>query len=395
MNICWWMGKNDGIRLVNGFWARWIKLRAGLTLLRVSFTTLGNPVKAIKALRWLSNQRRRIHGNNRDHKIVRAGKRYYWSIYTPGFPSRGFEDVIRREALRAFQSPGNYVPLQSLILSISSKCHYGCEHCFEGKQLNGQERLSFEVLQEAMNDALRNRIPHIQISGGEPMLRFEDMIRLMEPGKGSTEFWLSTSGYGLTSEKAMALKQAGVTGAAISLDHWNPEKHIQFRKHPEAYRWVVEAVESCLAAGIVPNLTLCVTREMAQEESLKRYLDLARKLRVPFVRFLEARRVGNYAGKDVLLSQEQKKVLLQFYLKMNGSRKYRSYPIIQYPGYHQHKLGCFGAGNRYLHIDASGDYHACPFCRGAAGNIREMRLKEAIPLLQERGCHLFKTNIHV
>jgi MoaA/NifB/PqqE/SkfB family radical SAM enzyme len=116
---------------------------------------------------------------------------------------------------------------------------------------------------------------------------------------------------------------------------------------------------------------------------------------VPFVRFLEARRVGNYAGKDVLLSPEQEKTVVQFYLKINGSKKYRSYPIIQYPGYHQRKLGCFGAGSRYLHIDAVGDYHACPFCRGAVGNIRDMRLTEAIPLLQERGCHLFKTKVHV
>jgi MoaA/NifB/PqqE/SkfB family radical SAM enzyme len=285
--------------------------------------------------------------------------------------------------------------LQSLILSISSRCHYSCEHCFEGNNLNGQERLSFEELQIAMSDALENRIPHVQISGGEPMLRFEDMLRLMEPGKGITEFWLSTSGYGLTVEKAAALKASGVTGAAISLDHWDPEKHNQFRKHPEAYRWVVEAVQSCLAEGIVPNLTLCVTREMAHENALMRYLELAKQLGVPFVRFLEARRVGNYAGKDVLLSQEQQNEVVQFYLKINASKLYRSYPIIQYPGYHQRNLGCFGAGNRYLHIDASGDYHACPFCRGAVGNIREMRLEEAIPLLQDRGCHLFKTNIHV
>jgi MoaA/NifB/PqqE/SkfB family radical SAM enzyme len=227
------------------------------------------------------------------------------------------------------------------------------------------------------------------------MLRFQEMMQVMEPGKGSTEFWLSTSGYELTEEKALALKAAGVTGAAISLDHWDPEKHNRFRKHPDAFRWVLEAIKNCRTAGIIPNLTLCVTRDMATEADLIKYLELAREMGVPFVRFLEARRVGNYAGKDVLLSPEQEKTVVQFYLKINGSKKYRSYPIIQYPGYHQRKLGCFGAGSRYLHIDAVGDYHACPFCRGAVGNIRDMRLTEAIPLLQERGCHLFKTKVHV
>jgi len=389
------MGKNDGIDLVHGSLAWWIKTRAGLTLLRISFAETRNPFAAVKTLSWLAGQRKRIHGNKRDHKIVRCGERYYWSIYTPGYPSRGFEDVIRREIRRSQGSSDPEIPLQSLILSISSKCHYHCEHCFEGHKLNGKEHLSFENLQKAMNDALNNHVPHIQISGGEPMLRFKEMMELMKPGRGKTEYWLSTSGHGLTREKAMALKKAGVTGAAISLDHWDPEKHIGFRQHPEAYHWVEKAVKNSLAAGIVPNLTLCVTRAMAREADLMKYLELARKLGVPFVRFLEARRVGNYAGKDVLLSQEQENEVVKFYLKINGSKKYRSYPIIQYPGYHQRKLGCFGAGSRYLHIDVSGDYHACPFCRGTIGNIKEMSLREAIPLLQNKGCHLFKTQVDV
>ena len=133
---------------------------------------------------------------------------------------------------------------------------------------------------------------------------------------------------------------------------------------------------------------------MAREDYLMLYLELAKKLGVPFVRFLEARRVGNYAGKDVFLSREQQNTVLDFYLRINGNSEFRSFPIIQYPGYHQRMLGCFGAGNRYLHIDANGDYHACPFCRAKTGNIRELKLHDAIPLLQQKGCHLFKSHVH-
>jgi len=125
-----------------------------------------------------------------------------------------------------------------------------------------------------------------------------------------------------------------------------------------------------------------------------RYMTLARNLDIPFIRFLEAPKAGNYAGKDVLLTSKDHSAVVDFYLKMNGSGKYRSYPIIQYPGYHQRKIGCYGAGNRYLHIDAEGNYHSCPFCRGAVGNIMEMDLEEGIRLLREKGCQLFKTNPH-
>jgi MoaA/NifB/PqqE/SkfB family radical SAM enzyme len=388
------MRKEKSSALVTGWAARVIKLKAGLTLLGISFSAFRNPVRSVRVLFRLLGQRRRLHGNRKDHKIVRHGNRYYWSIYTPGFPSRGFNSMIEQEIRRASEPGSRDIPLQTLILSISSRCHYQCEHCFEGKNLEKWEKLSLPDLVKVLNEAIQMGIPHIQIGGGEPMLRFRDLIRLIQLGRDHLEFWLSTSGYGLTRQKAWDLKVAGLTGANISLDHWQAEKHNQFRKHPEAYRWALEAVENCKNVGILPNLTICITRGMAREEQLMRYLTMARNLEVPFVRFLEARKAGNYEGKDVLLTDEEQRAVMEFVLQMNGSKKYNTYPIIQYPGYHQRNTGCYGAGNRYIHIDAAGSYHSCPFCRGAVGNIKDMALQEGINLLREQGCQLFKINPH-
>ena len=47
---------------------------------------------------------------------------------------------------------------------------------------------------------------------------------------------------------------------------------------------------------------------MANEKNLMKYMELARELNVPFVRFLEARKAGNYAGKDILLKTENKRL---------------------------------------------------------------------------------------
>lgn len=364
-------------------------------MLRISFQAFKSPVQALKAMNLLIRQRKRIHGNSRDHKIVRSRNKYYWSIYTPGFPSEGFDAVIQREIRSAFQGNSLGIPLQTLILSISSRCHYQCEHCYEGENLNASEHLSYESLSRVVEDARQHGVRHMQLAGGEPMLRFDEMIHLISQAKGTMEFWLSTSGHGLTAEHAKTLGRAGLTGVTISLDHWDEDFHNRFRHHPEAYQWALKAVRNCNDAGIITNLTLCVTREMANARDLMKYMKLARKMEVMFVRFLEARKVGNYAGKDILLRTHEQEAVRDFYLRLNSGKSYSSYPIIQYPGYHQRKIGCYGAGNRYLHIDAMGNYHGCPFCRGAVGNIGEMTLGEAMGLLQERGCHLFQTNPHV
>ena len=300
-------------QLISGLPAIWVKLKAGKTLLRISLRTFKNPLEALQAMRMLLRQRKRIHGNKRDHKIVRSQDKYYWSIYTPGFPSNGFEAVIQREILKAFKKESDTPLLQTLIFSISSRCHYSCEHCFEGDNIQQKEHVTYEDLSRVMIDARQNGIRHMQIGGGEPMLRFEEMIGLMGQANGTMDFWLSTSGYGLSPEHARSLKKAGLTGATISLDHWNKEKHNSFRHHSEAYDWVIKAVKNCNDAGIITNLTLCVTREMANETDLTKYMELARKLEVPFVRFLEARKAGSSAHKDILLRGNEQATELDCY----------------------------------------------------------------------------------
>ena len=67
-------------------------------------------------------------------------------------------------------------------------------------------------------------------------------------------------------------------------------------------------------------------------------------------------------------------------------------PIVSFPGYHQRRIGCFGAGDRYLYMDSNGDLHACPFCQYKVGNALFDDLSESINELRKIGCHKFKTN---
>jgi MoaA/NifB/PqqE/SkfB family radical SAM enzyme len=77
---------------------------------------------------------------------------------------------------------------------------------------------------------------------------------------------------------------------------------------------------------------------------------------------------------------------------VNSSGKLRNYPVLTYPGYHQRKTGCLGAGNRYFYIDSTGEIHACPFCQGSAGSAVTGQLEPALTLLREKGCREFIMN---
>ena len=91
------------------------------------------------------------------------------------------------------------------------------------------------------------------------------------------------------------------------------------------------------------------------------------------------------------LAKPETDLLDSFYLNTNSGSARLRHPIVSYPGYYQRRTGCFGAGDRYLYIDSRGDFHACPFCLGKAGNALKDSFETAIASMKQQGCHVFSS----
>jgi len=151
-----------------------------------------------------------------------------------------------------------------------------------------------------------------------------------------------------------------------------------------------DALKNCLDAGIIGSLSLCATREFVTEENLMKYAELAKQLRANFIRILEPRVVGRFSDKNVVLENGHIEILSEFAIRLNTNSYYKDFPIVAFFGYHQRKMGCFGAGNRYVYVDPNGDVHACPFCRGRLGNLLQEPFGQIIHRARATGCHIFE-----
>ena len=72
--------------------------------------------------------------------------------------------------------------------------------------------------------------------------------------------------------------------------------------------------------------------------------------------------------------------------------QYRDYPIINYLGYHQRKVGCFGAGDRFFYVDMEGFAHVCPFCQGRVADALENSVDNVMKSMAGKGCSSFNQN---
>lgn len=227
------------------------------------------------------------------------------------------------------------------------------------------------------------------------MVRFKDLITILKNTNPGTDFWIITSGFQLTEEKARQLKEAGLTGVMISMEHHLETEHNQFRGYDQAYSWATRAAVNAQKAGLVTALSLCATRSYTTAANLTAYLELAKDIGVTFVQLLEPRATGGYFGKDVALRPEQIELLEQFYINYNTLPEWSDYPIVSFVGYLQRRSGCLGGGDQYLYINTDGNVQVCPFCKGTAASALEFPPEDIMDLLANQSCQPFEMSRQV
>jgi MoaA/NifB/PqqE/SkfB family radical SAM enzyme len=336
----------------------------------------------------LQSKIRQYRGPASIRRLAHVDGGFYWDMYAERWPSRGFVRSVKREANRAKLGPAAHVGLRTILLAVTTKCALRCEHCFEWDNLNLKERLTFADLDKIIADLISYGATQIHFGGGEPMMRYDDVVRLIGKYSHKTSFWIVTSGFQVTKERAVRLKSAGLAGLCVSIDHHDARRHDEFRHFPNAFGMATSAVKFANEAGLVTALSLCATREYLSHENLLAYMLMARSIKVSFVQLLEPRAVGHYEGKPVQLNDLEKKILEDVFISINNEPRYDDYPVVIYHEYYKNTLGCRGAGAGALYIDPLGNVHACPFCRSAVGNLVTDPVEACIDRLRATGCHV-------
>lgn len=367
----------------------WIHLRIKLSLLAIIIGCYRNPLYWIGALVHLIRLRKKFLGNFALTKMAFVGGHYYMGLYTPGWKSRNYSRFIASELYTYREHAQPVYRFNHVYIAITRKCPLQCEHCYAWDDLNRKDVLSQEHLQKILSRVQLLGSCQVHFTGGEPLMKYNILKSLLSTAKPGTNFWIHTSGYRLTLDKAESLKNAGITGLFISLDHFEPELHNEFRGNNEAFYWATKAAKNACANDLVVAFSLCVRSGFVTRTNLMQYLELAKESGVSFVQFLEPRAVGHYAGKDVALSANEIKLLESFYEELNFSGSYPDYPIINYHGYYQRRVGCFAAGEKGIYLDTKGDLHACPFCHKPYGNILDPGFEKQLLQLKQQGCKIF------
>jgi MoaA/NifB/PqqE/SkfB family radical SAM enzyme len=363
--------RRSGLQYLSGWRQIPLKLRFALSLALYAVRRKKYPLFSLKSLRPI--RKGKILAI---HRIsVLDGYCYTTTMRVPRWPSPAFDHMIANGGLgMESDTLVQKKHVDSVILAITRKCTYECEHCYEYANRADTDTVSVDKWKNVIAQLQDFGASVVILSGGEPMLRYEDLISILESAdKSRTDFHLHTTGIGMSLERARALKKAGLVAAGVGLDHPDAGHHDQFRGRQGAYRVAVKAIDELNRAGLFTYINTCLQKETVRNGDLWRLIDLAKDLQVGTVNFLEPKSCGRYGSRkpDELFTEEDKGRMAQFATTVNRGRAYKDYPPVSYiaPAEKPENFGCLMGGLSHFTIDGAGNVNPCVFVPVSFGNI--------------------------
>jgi MoaA/NifB/PqqE/SkfB family radical SAM enzyme len=268
-------------------------------------------------------------------------------------------------------------------MAVTYNCQCDCLHCsavdYQEKTRREASALSFVELKGAIEQTVDLGTTCVVLTGGEPLLyeKIYDLIGSVD--KNRSVCTIFTNGEFLLEHTVARLKQAGVFGVFVSLDHSDPEEHNINRQRPGLAEKAYRGLRLCQEAGILTGVSTYATKEKIQSGELDAMMNLARDLNVLEVFLFDVIPTGRLAAQhECMLSDADASHIVDFRAKYTAMPEFpriihqTMFSSIAYPCVAE---GC-PAGMVQVHLRANGDVSPCDFTPYSFGNIRQKSLKE-------------------
>ncbi|MFZ3077923.1 MAG: radical SAM protein [Candidatus Aenigmatarchaeota archaeon] len=262
--------------------------------------------------------------------------------------------------------------LRTIDWGITYRCNFRCEMCsayhlMRNKKNQGKKELTVEQIKSVWEQAKKLGVIHVNLTGGEPMLRGMDelcqIIRNFEPDK----FLISmvTNGSLVKEDDIRRLKEAGLDTLQLSLESMDPETHDRIRNHKGSYEKLMDCMKWAKKYGLNICLSAVLTKDNFGE--MEKIMDFAKNEGVFFL-------VNPASSSGAWQGREEKKLTkdhLDKYSKILKVPHVRADTILNFSG----KSGCPGGVER-IEITAYGEVMTCPHVQISYGNVLQEPLEK-------------------
>ena len=325
---------------------------------------------------WYQNQRDAIRG------AIREKNNWYQlmlRVYEldPGVRQAFFQNFLFNASLKGsavqeeVKARENCNVPWAILLDPTSACNMHCTGCWAaeyGNRLN----LSLETMDSIICQGKELGIHMYIYTGGEPLMRKADLIRLCEMHP-DCEFLSFTNGTLIDEDFCKEMLRVKNFVPALSLEGF--EQANDSRRGQGGYRKVQQAMALLKSHKLPFGISTCYTSRNYADITSEAFFDSIIEAGALFIWFFHYMPVGNEAAADLLPSPRQRETVYRRIREYRGTKAIFS---IDFQNDAEYVGGCIAGGRNYLHINAKGDVEPCVFIHYSNCNIHNTSLLEAL-----------------
>lgn len=259
----------------------------------------------------------------------------------------------------------------AILMDPTTACNLRCTGCWAadyGKSLS----MSYDELSDIIRQGKELGVYMYLFSGGEPLTRKADIIRLCEE-HNDCQFLAFTNGTLIDADFAREMLRVKNFIPAISVEGF--EAATDARRGEGTYQAVMAAMARLKAYKLPFGVSCCYTSQNIDSLSSEEFFDHIIDCGAKFAWFFHYMPVGVDAVTELLPRPEQRE---HMYRKIREYRQTKPIFSIDFQNDGEFVGGCIAGGRSYLHISAGGDIEPCAFIHYSDSNTREKTLLEAL-----------------
>ncbi|MCR5546921.1 MAG: radical SAM protein [Lachnospiraceae bacterium] len=294
----------------------------------------------------------------------------------------GYEAFFRgTKMIRANREKYNCNIPWLILFDPTMACNMHCVGCWSGTY-GHKANLTFEDMDKIVTEGKELGVYLYMMTGGEPMVRKADIIKLCEKHNDCIFAAYSNSTL-IDEELCKKVVELGNLTFMLSIEG-TPDTN-DARRGEGHYAAVMKAMDLLKKYGIVYGTSICYTRDNIEAVTNDDFLRFISEKGARFGFYFHYMPVGNNAVPELMPTVEQRKKMIE---KIRWVRSKESdiefYPMdFQNDG--EYVGGCIAGGRNYFHINSNGDAEPCVFIHYSNTNIHEHSILEMLqsPLFME------------
>lgn len=271
-------------------------------------------------------------------------------------------------------------------VEVTEACNERCRHCYNFFRLGDfkPRKISWEHLDHTIDELVKNRVMHVIVTGGEPLLALDRTVYLVEKSlSAGMTVSLNSNLVAANSDNMEKLRKAGICHILTTLFSSKEEVHDYVASTPGAFKKIINGIRTARENGIRVSVNTILSKfnkdDIFQTGKLVR--DLGMK------KYLANRTIPSPTNDESLADEfcvgesEIRKMIKDLVrlrddigMQIGTCRTIPQCFFDDLDGYDEFLARGCAAGKKHLLLNVNGDSHACVHESKSYGNIHEIGL---------------------